>query len=338
MNSTATLTSRFIDAVHRRMVVIIVVEKVGLGLLFASLFAIPLLLIGICQAMPTLPILLSSGAFGLIGGVVLAIYCWPSRRSAAAEADHQLGLEDLLSTAMVLSNADEDFSRSILAMADARCARHSPSEVLFRRFGVGSWGAIAMAMSVAATLAVIPFGSSQSQAIDVDSVVLSAPSNQPHEADRTSVGFGSMAKSNDPISEGAANIPAPDAQPDKSPAGDPDAKPGEKTDHGSASGSGSGSSTTAAKAGALPAVSSTERSSDRNGFVGAGGAAATASDQNHENENRGRRAESSALMHAKPWISDSARPANGSENRTIFSTQDVPPEHRDLVRDFFGPR
>jgi hypothetical protein len=43
-------------------------------------------------------------------------------------------------------------------------------------------------------------------------------------------------------------------------------------------------------------------------------------------------------MHAKPWISDSARPANGSENRTIFSTQDVPPEHRDLVRDFFGPR
>ena len=302
----------------------------GRGLLAASLLAIGLVLLAVWQAMPTGPILLFCGVFGLLIGGVLAFYRKPTRLAAAIEADRQLRFDDLLVTAIYPSaRADADFRAMINRMADARCSAHSPSEVLLRRFGIRRWGGIAFAMSIAVTLAVIPFEPSRSQAVDANASVLSASPTD--LAASSQIDRGMIAVVNDPLSQGASSgamttetTAVNDSQ---------TAQTNGTAGHGITAGAGGGKASTASKPGRDTARGETSgRSPTPNGIAGGGGAAS-----NHQGERGdsspgsvGTSTRSTASVPGWSGATPTASPAMGTatDNR-------IPPEDRDLVRDFF---
>ncbi len=194
---------RFVDAVYRRLVLLRILEQLGRGFFVSSLLACVLLLAAIWQSISTTPILIFCAVLGIGIGICLSVVRWPTRWSAAEQADRQLQLDDLLTTALYCSMSGNDFDRMVIASADTRCAKHSPSEVLLRQLGVRSWSGIGLAMSIAITLAVIPFGAVSSRATDSGNSILSF---EPSEMDRSN-------NQSQPAS--AANSPAnPNAEPE----------------------------------------------------------------------------------------------------------------------------
>jgi hypothetical protein len=322
-----------VDAVYRRWLIVHLFEQIGQGMLLGSALAIALLLLAVWQVMPTLPILLFSGVFGLFVGLVLSLYRKPTRLAAAVEADRQLRLDDLLTSAIYTSDrTDADFNAIVKTMADARCARHSPSEVMLRRFGIRSWSGIALAMSIAVTLAVIPLQPSRSQAVDANLSVLSASTTPPAQTSQVDREFVPVV--NNPTSDSASNTamsseisdtnPASNSQPAQSPA----ASAGRN-----ASGTGGGKSETASTPGRdLPPGAAVGRTTGQTGTAASG---ATTADRQNANANS---PTSSAGASAKPtspvpnWSGD----AKANSPDTGSSTTDrIPAEDRDLVRDFF---
>jgi hypothetical protein len=337
MSQHRSVAEVFVSAVHRRMVMIGTLEKFGVGVLVGSLMAALLVPLASWQALPTFPILLCSALVALLTGSVLTALRWPTRQSAAVEADRQLKLDDLLSSVVVeveveTNNLQDGFARAVMVMANARCAAHSPSEVIFRRFGMGSWGAIGLAMSVAIALAVVPLSETKSQAIDRNIDVLSSDSNDgPGVIPSTDPARATLQHA-DPVSEGGSKIsnqtedltdPVP-------------AEAYHSRGHTmpsvlgtSASTGGAGAATTDHRRSDKQDLgTSAQQSTNVNASPAGGGAAAVNSGQNHETQpgvargNAGRR--NSAWTRSATAEGDSASNDPG-----------IPPERRDLVRDFF---
>jgi hypothetical protein len=340
-------TARFIAAVHRRMLLMQLLEKTGLSLLAASILSLILMPIAIWQSTPTLPILISAGATGLLSGAVLTAYRRPTRQAVAAEADRQLRLDDLLFTAMSTGESTEDFAIAMRAMADAQCARHSPSEVMFRRLGVRSWGAIGLAMSAAVTLAVIPFGASRSQAVDANASVLADDFSDAHLHDGATTADAEDIHSNNPISEGASNTAAPGDQspmqatnqganlaPDKAPDKAPDraSSPGLNTRIGNDSAAGNSTTNAKPSVDSQASVLNPKKPID-NGTTSGGGTASANATSAHDASHG---TEKSGGTDATPaWRGDAASDHQTGPN-TPVNINSVPPQQRDLVRDFFS--
>src|SRR4051794_2915643 len=94
--------ARFVAAVHRRLAVIRACEAAGVCLLAACALAAPLLAIlwwrgGSLSAATFFQVI---GAIWIVASIALAIQRWPTVMAAAAEADSQFELSDLLVTAL----------------------------------------------------------------------------------------------------------------------------------------------------------------------------------------------------------------------------------------------
>jgi hypothetical protein len=148
---------RFVRRVHRRLVLLRMVESAGVGLLAGSALAIALVGLLIWLERPALPAALSLLGAGAALGAVAGFARRPAAIGAALRADEQFGLQDLLSTALLVSRAPptdaQPWAGVVLAAADARCATLSPSAVLVRRFGGRAWGGIGVAAGLALTFA-----------------------------------------------------------------------------------------------------------------------------------------------------------------------------------------
>jgi hypothetical protein len=96
---------------------------------------------------------------GALLGLVAGVIKRPTKLAAAMEADRQLGLADLLGTAVAIGkaavhgqNAHATFEKTVAALAEARCAAMSPSTVLVNKLGARSWGGIALAVGLVSAL------------------------------------------------------------------------------------------------------------------------------------------------------------------------------------------
>jgi hypothetical protein len=330
----ATSADQFVDAVYRRWVAVHFCEQVGHGILVGSLLALALMPVAIWQRIPTIPILIFGGGVGFIFGVILAVYRRPSRIAAAVEADRQLRLDDLLTSAIFPSERqDAGFRVMVKNIADARCSTLSPSDVLLRRLGIRSWSGIALVMCVAVTLAVIPLRPSPSQAVDANLSVLSA--NPADGSTSTRADRGLVAIFNDPTSDNASSQTM---STEKSPAETND-KSGSDTSSsrlkagGNTAGSGGGSaSSPSSLSHDLSAAQTAGKKPDRTGVAAGGGAVS-----DHQTE-KGDSSGAVAAASAKP-----ARAVSGSRGGSPASSANIgaaasdriPPEDRDLVRDFF---
>jgi hypothetical protein len=332
-NDPSRSVDRFVDAVYRRWLIVHLFEQLGRGLLVGSLLALGLLPVAIWQAIPTVPILIFSAVFSLFLGLILALYRKPNRLAAAVEADRQLHLDDLLTSAIFPSDhADTDFRTMVQSIADARCSRHSPSEVLLRRFGIRSWSGIALAMCIAATLAVIPLQPSRTQAVDANVSVLSeSPSGltPSSRADRVMVSVV-----NDPMSDGASSGSMTTEKPRTRAAGDgqPTESSGTKAAGNTAGTGGGNAQSNSAPTHDLPSGQSPGRSTSPAGIAAGGGATSNQQGAQGDSSN-GVAGASTKSPHAVPGWTGGATP--NSQNSGESTNDRIPPEDRDLVRDFF---
>jgi hypothetical protein len=158
MASAAPHFEQFIRAVHRRLVLVRALERAGLGALTGCVAAGLLLPLLLWRAEPALGPAGMLIAMGAVAGLWWGVARRPSRLAAAMEADRQLGLHDLLGTAAgagTTADASDPWLLTVLALADARCRRHTPSQVVLRRYGSRAWGGIGLAASLVLTLAAL---------------------------------------------------------------------------------------------------------------------------------------------------------------------------------------
>ena len=153
---------RFVRALHRRLVMVRALECAGLGALAGCCFAAGLIPLLLWRDQPAMPPTAGALIIGALAGFVWGATRRPSRLDAAAEADRQLGLADLIGTAWAVKRRDRESDRdaeaapwiaSVLVTAEAACARHAPADVIFRRLNARTWGGIALAAVVVVSVA-----------------------------------------------------------------------------------------------------------------------------------------------------------------------------------------
>lgn len=179
-------------------------EHFGWCILAGSAISFPLLLIGMWLNQSALPLLMVIAAMCILIAAAWTIGAWPSKQSAAAEADRQLNLADLLVTALQLKHKDPSkptdlFTDAVLAMANARCANLSPSTVALNRLGIRGWSGIGLSAALVLALVVLPLQPQRSDAYNVSSSpLLTAESKQP-----------GIDAATDALHRNAGAIPAP---------------------------------------------------------------------------------------------------------------------------------
>jgi hypothetical protein len=145
---------RFINAIHCRYIVWRLLERTGLGLLGGSIVGPGLIPLVLWADKPALPIVFATLCFGSGLGLLWGLVCRPTRLDSAMQADGQLGLQDLLGTALSLQSPNPGpWGAAILAIANARCEQLRPRAVLLNRISARAWGGIGLSAAGALTLA-----------------------------------------------------------------------------------------------------------------------------------------------------------------------------------------
>ncbi len=152
----------FVSALHRRAVVIRLIERVGICLATAAGVACVLTLTAEYRGVATGPIAPMLIATAVLVGAAWGLIRRPTRLEAVMQADEQLRLADLLSSA-VLSSTD-DFGQAVRAMATRACTTRSPSEVMLNRFGARAWGGVGLAWAMVLVLSLLAGNGSDSRA------------------------------------------------------------------------------------------------------------------------------------------------------------------------------
>jgi hypothetical protein len=144
----------FVGALHRRMVAVRALERTGLGLLAGCAVCLVLMPILLWRGEATGTLATAALCTGGVAGLIWALVRRPTTLQATIEADRQLGLSDLLGTALTISRdaAGGSMEATVLALADARCRGVSPSAIALNRLGARSWGGIALAGALVAGL------------------------------------------------------------------------------------------------------------------------------------------------------------------------------------------
>ncbi len=138
---------RFVSAVHRRMLFLRAVERLGLCLLGACVVLFVLMPILIWRSQSTAQLTLVTLAAALLAGIAWALTSRPGKLAAAMEADRQLKLHDLLGTALLLqrSSSPDAIEQLVISQAQASCSQFSPATVVLHRLGARGWGGIGLA-------------------------------------------------------------------------------------------------------------------------------------------------------------------------------------------------
>jgi hypothetical protein len=141
-----------------------VLESAGLGTLVGCAVAGVLIPLLMWRGVSTFPPALAALLVGGVSGTLWSLARRPTPVEAALEADRQLGLSDLLATALLVtprsreSDRDADAApwlQTVIATANETCQRHAPSQVVMHRLGGRAWGGIALAAALVLTLATL---------------------------------------------------------------------------------------------------------------------------------------------------------------------------------------
>jgi hypothetical protein len=149
------LFEQFIQRVHRRLVFMRILERIGIGILVASACGAILIPILMWRGQPAMTLAMFAIALGAIAGFVWGATQRPTMLQSAMEADRQLGLSDLLGTAITTTDTSDGWARTVRAMAEARCATILPSAVIVNRLGARAWGGIGLSAALVVTLGLI---------------------------------------------------------------------------------------------------------------------------------------------------------------------------------------
>jgi hypothetical protein len=346
---------RFLDAVHRRAVLLRVAERSALGLAAGMAAASVLAALLWWQGRSAGTAVAGLAALGTACGLTWALARRPSRLDAAMLADTQLDLDDLLGTAAALStgrsSSDDAWSATILQLADARCRAIRPRDVVLSRLGVRAWGGVGLSTALALTLAMLAGTSADPAVADIGNARPSAVRTAPPAVDRPLIAIADDAARpakprGDPQHEGNSTA-GPTTEQNATPATAPAAPAAGETGHRAAStggtdgvGGGSSSSNPPSPAPAdntLPASPATRPATLPGGDVALGdGTAARSTSPGPATRPAGRTAGASDDRQpaSAPWN----RPDWADDVRTArqrIESGDVPAAYRDLLRSYF---
>ncbi len=346
MKSSTAHLDRFLSAVHRRLVVLRGLERLGMCVLAGCAVALVLMGVAYWRGRPGGQMGAAALALSAICGVVWAIFSRPTKLTAAIAADRQLRLAELLTTALILrkmgdsSDADAGFRNALLVTADAYAAATSPTAIILNRLGARSWGGIGLAMALVGAMAMLGHDPARSQAsvaatgpkswIDIEDQQGANKGNETRIAagvDMRRVRPGTGGDDNDPLKSGTA---AADQGTETATGGQSTQATGGSAQAGTGAGggktdaTGSGGGTTPAAGGGTTGGASTKT-------AGGGTGAATSGSTG----DGGNTAGSTGIRHpAPPW-----RTSGWSEDRAAarlaVRVGQVPDAYRDMVRDYF---
>jgi hypothetical protein len=144
---------RFLRGVHHRLKFLRLIESIGIGVTVACGLGLPLIFLLAWRGVWSLPSTAIILALGTLAGIGWALTHAATPLQAAMEADRQLGLADLLGTALLLRrDAADPWKAVVLAEADARCRGLTASSILVRRLGPRAWSGIALVIGLVLTL------------------------------------------------------------------------------------------------------------------------------------------------------------------------------------------
>lgn len=339
---------RFVNAVHRRMVVLRAAERTGLCVLGGCAVAAALAPILMSRGEATGSLILATLGAAAVAGVFWGTLSRPTRLAAATEADRQLRLADLLGTAVALgpNRSDDPMAAAVLALADARCRAATPATVVLHRLGARGWGGIGLALAFVAGLNLLgpePTRSAQRASARAGSwqEVEAARGEQsgraarsPHVADLRRAKAGNGA--DDP---GSSSPEMMESQPASAVSQAPGSRDnGSGGGNGDGTGAGSGQSLET-KPDSTPIVPKTGGPADpsRTGATAAGGGGAQGDGPIPSSEQGGATAgqgSAAARRPAPPWQSQGWADDRGAAEAALREGR-VPDAYRDLVRGYF---
>ncbi len=324
----------FIRKIHRRWVIWRALERGGIGLLAGCVFAAALYPILLWRGQPAMPMILGALGLGTACGLILGLKSRPTVLGAAIEADRQLKLHDLLSSAISVGNTRADeWSAAVIAMANARTQALVPRDVILNRLGARAWGGIGLGATLMLTLGILSTNPIITQAVArAQGRAFDGASSNPQT---TNEGIASRAQPptkrmpDEPASEDHSIIPAPSSNESNSTASTVK-KPGDASN-----GTGTGRSTTDAKSKEVQqrSASSSNASRIEGNEAGAGGIAKSNAPPGHD--------ASGSSVNAQPRQSPTAWQASDwstSRTQALQQIQDgkAPAAYHDLIRDYFN--
>ena len=357
MASAAPHLERFLRAVHRRLVVVRVVEHAGIGALAGCAGATLILPLLIWRGEQTLVPVGALIALGALAGTWWGVIRRPSRLSAAMEADRQLDLHDLLGTAAGAGPDDgsNPWFRTVLALADERCRRHTPAQVVLRRYGSRAWGGIGLAASLVLTLAALlsPPGTTTAVASrDPDVNVARSAANPDHSAELPAPAAAAAPRNvvGAPPHESRSIDTGPSTEDElrgreaaRDPSGEPSNSPPRSTAASGTDGKGGGAGRARPRVASpdVPSSSPPNRGAASSGdaranatATGGGSEVPDSSPGNGDAPGAASGTTGGQAPRAGPWES-STWPADARAAEGAVETGRVPDSYRDLVREFF---
>lgn len=335
-------TFRFIRAVHRRLIVMRALERIGLSILLASgagLLLIPVLMWNGKSGLPL------AGAFLVIGaimGVMTALTRRPTALQAAMEADRQLNLADLLSTAL-RADLRDPWAAAVVAMADHACRDVRPSSVLLNRYGARAWGGIGLASALVLTLAMISARAESTRADELRRQAslrersATATTNLARENRVMQASTGHRTKARD-VEDESQDRPTMSSSPANDPATATRSADASNASHETSdpTGGGSGAGRSRDSASDLPRPSAASTGGhDESAGTATGGGAGMSRDGNAGNALTGSSAGVTAgSASAAPWENSNWGVYQQAAGDAIRSGR-VPDPYRQLVQDYF---
>lgn len=363
MSPTSPNLDRFVAAVRRRLLVAGALEHAGLGALAGSILGGVLILLMLWRDQSALAPTVGAIVVGSLVGLLWSLTHRPTAHAAAAEADRQLGLSDLLATAVTVASRPresdnaagaEPWLRTVLAAADAACRRHAPADVILRRLDARAWGGIALSAALAVTLAGLTTQSPRAVAhsghraeISLHTPARPLPASPAERAAAMLVDSqkaGRSVGSSDPTS-GPERAPDPaESRTTDAPESAADAATPRRASPGGASDPGTGDGSARAAASPPPQSPTPSRGAPATiddthtprGPLAAGGSgrASTTAPHSGPSAPSGTSGTVSTAPPPPPWQTDTW-PADARRAAAALDTGQVPPSHRDLVRQYF---
>jgi hypothetical protein len=333
---------RFVRAVHRRWVLVRAAEHVGMCLLGGCVLSLVFLPILLWRGEPALRIVEITMLISVAAGLVVGVVRRPDLMSAAGEADRQLDLADLLSTALATRDRSpsDPWAAVVIAMADTRCRTLAANDVILNRFGARAWGGIGLAAALVLTLGLMsanprpsvaraPLASNES-ALPARIAVPKASDVQ----DRRARAAQSRRDGNQ-----RADIPVASVNENGATARDNASGASQHSTWTPHAGGGAGLATSQTPANPLvPTLPSATNSRPGDHGDAAAGGSQTGSTAGHDEAPAGLSVGNNPATHiAPPWQS-SSWPAARSEALSAVRDGRVPDAYRDLVRAYFTPQ
>ena len=157
-------TIRVLHAVRRRLVLVRLLESCGIFIACGCAFALVLGLTLLLQGKAAMALCAWTLAISAAAGALAGVMRRPTLFDAAAEADRQLALADLLATALSARDASDPWQQTIVALAGERCRTLAPSSVIAHRLGARAWGGIGLSAALVLTVGALSLPASSRQA------------------------------------------------------------------------------------------------------------------------------------------------------------------------------